>query len=108
MVGGCWHSASQGVRHMLRGSLAGLAIVPGEVLPEKAVACLFRCPSSLHLPVSSLLRPGMQMVTERRGSQICIEGEDAGNLAELVGQVRYTGPPSTPHHPAAAESLRLL
>ena len=29
-----------------------------------------RCPSSLHLPVSSLLRPGMQMVTERRGSQV--------------------------------------
>lgn len=111
MVGGCWHSAYQGARHMLRGSLAGLVIIPGEAIPEKAVACLARCPSSLHLPVSSLLRPGMQMVTERRGSQISIEGEDAGNLGELVGQVTYTGPPPAPHRRAsevAPESLRLL
>ena len=88
-MGACWHGSDGELRHRLRGYLAGLAVLPGRREHAEVLKCLVQCSESLQLPATSLLDPGMEMVTNTQGSQVTIDGEDAGNMEELVRQVAY-------------------
>ena len=88
-VGGCWHGSDLKMRHLMKGDLAGLAVLPGKKEHSEVLKCLVQCSESLQLPATNLLDPGMEMITNSHGSQVTIDGKDSKNMEELVRQVAY-------------------
>jgi len=88
-IGSCWHGSDLKMKHNLKGSLAGLSVLPGKREHSEVLKCLVQCSESLQLPATNLLEPGMEMVTNSHGSQVTIDGEDANNMDQLVRQVAY-------------------
>ena len=88
-VGGCWHGSDKKMRHLLRGYLAGLSVLPGKTEHSEVLKCLVQCSESLQLPATNLLEPGMEMVTNSHGTQVTIDGDNVENMNQLVRQVAY-------------------
>ena len=77
------------MRHLLRGYLAGLSVLPGKTEHSEVLKCLVQCSESLQLPATNLLEPGMEMVTNSHGTQVTIDGDNVENMNQLVRQVAY-------------------
>ena len=88
-VGACWQGAEEDFKHELTGYLAGLSILRGSNENTEVLRCLHQCAESLQVPASSSLPAGMEMVTDKRGSRVIVDGPDSKDITKLMEQVAY-------------------
>lgn len=93
----------QGYKHELDGYLAGLWYLPGRTENVEVLACLHQCAESLQIPAASNLEPGMEMVANKQGSVVLVDGPSQEGLTKLVRQVAYLNTREFP-----SPGLRLL
>lgn len=74
-------------RHEFQGYLAGLSLLTGVTENSEVLRCLHQCAESLQVPATSSLAPGMEMVTDNKGSRVIVDGPSQKDMATLVRQV---------------------
>ena len=74
-------------RHEFQGYLAGLSLLTGVTENSEVLRCLHQCAESLQVPATSSLAPGMEMVTDNKGSRVIVDGPSQKDMATLVQQV---------------------
>ncbi|KAL4712539.1 hypothetical protein ACJJTC_007555 [Scirpophaga incertulas] len=77
VVGACWQGTESEMRHGLRGSMAGLGLLRGNVQPPHALACLAKCREGLSLAPDLYLR------------SVSVEGDGVADVETLLRRVSY-------------------
>lgn len=88
-VGACWQGSENRFRHEIKGYLAGLVLLPGINENLEVLKCLHQCSESLQVPASSSIAPGMEMVSNKLGTRVTVDGSDPKDISSLVNQIAY-------------------
>ncbi|CAK1595642.1 unnamed protein product [Parnassius mnemosyne] len=77
VVGACWQGAEGGMKHHLRGALAGLGVLAAAGQPAPALRCAARC------------REGLSLAPDLYLKSVSVEGDSASEVETLVRRVAY-------------------
>ena len=81
-VGGCWHGSDKKMRHLLRGYLAGLSVLPGKTEHSEVLKCLVQCSESLQNIFKDISRRrNIKIVTD-----MCLTQELESVLSKILLQ----------------------
>ncbi|XP_032793848.1 calsyntenin-1 [Daphnia magna] len=88
-VGACWQGSQSRMQHFMRGSMAGLSVLAGQIELDEVIACLHKCKENLEAPPMELLQPGMEILNNNDLTELTLEGENKTNLEVLLRKVAY-------------------